>query len=92
MPGRHVFHPIAPWHSSPQSGPNDDLETQTNKLSETGILLSSLPLGQEEQHFVVLEEVRFSLVLGAPACPVITERSGVHPGLLPEPQGPQVGV
>uniref|UniRef100_A0A8C8UKF5 Phospholipase A2 n=1 Tax=Peromyscus maniculatus bairdii TaxID=230844 RepID=A0A8C8UKF5_PERMB len=39
-----------------QSGPNDELETQTNKLSETGILLSSLPLGQEEQHFVVLEE------------------------------------
>ncbi|XP_036041769.1 cytosolic phospholipase A2 zeta isoform X2 [Onychomys torridus] len=39
-----------------QSGPNDELEAQTNKLSETGILLSSLPLGQEEQHFVVLEE------------------------------------
>lgn len=73
-------HPIVPWHSSPQSGPNDEQEVQTGKLGEAGILLSSLPLGQEEQRLVVLEEVRFHLVLGAPACPVITKR-GLGPTL-----------
>ncbi|EGV97246.1 Cytosolic phospholipase A2 zeta, partial [Cricetulus griseus] len=57
-----------------QGGPNDELEVQTSKLGEAGILLPSLPLGQEEQHLVVLEEVRCPLVLGAPACPVITKR------------------
>ncbi|XP_007620276.1 cytosolic phospholipase A2 zeta isoform X3 [Cricetulus griseus] len=39
-----------------QGGPNDELEVQTSKLGEAGILLPSLPLGQEEQHLVVLEE------------------------------------
>ncbi|KAL1786346.1 cytosolic phospholipase A2 zeta [Sigmodon hispidus] len=39
-----------------QSGPNDELEAQTSKLGEADILLSPLPLGQEEQHFVVLVE------------------------------------
>ncbi|XP_021086349.1 cytosolic phospholipase A2 zeta isoform X2 [Mesocricetus auratus] len=39
-----------------QSGPNDEQEVQTGKLGEAGILLSSLPLGQEEQRLVVLEE------------------------------------
>ncbi|XP_051039600.1 cytosolic phospholipase A2 zeta [Phodopus roborovskii] len=39
-----------------QSGPNDELEVQTSKLGEADVLLSFLPLGQEEQHFVVLEE------------------------------------
>ncbi|XP_007933479.1 cytosolic phospholipase A2 zeta [Orycteropus afer afer] len=39
-----------------QSGPSVELETQTSKLGEGGILLSSLPLGQEEQCFVTLGE------------------------------------
>lgn len=49
-------------------------------MSEASIPLPSLPLGQEEQHSVVLEEVRFSLVLGISACPVITKR-GLGPTL-----------
>lgn len=49
--------------SSPQSGPSAELEAHTNKLGEGGILLSSLALGQEEQRFVALGEVR--LCLGA---------------------------
>ncbi|XP_008700536.2 cytosolic phospholipase A2 zeta [Ursus maritimus] len=39
-----------------QSGPSAELETQTSKLGEGGILLSSLALGQEEQRFVALGE------------------------------------
>ncbi|KAM6181028.1 cytosolic phospholipase A2 zeta [Erethizon dorsatum] len=39
-----------------QSGPSAELEAQTSKLGEGGILLSSLPLGQEEQRIVVLGE------------------------------------
>uniref|UniRef100_A0A452U354 Phospholipase A2 n=1 Tax=Ursus maritimus TaxID=29073 RepID=A0A452U354_URSMA len=42
--------------SSLQSGPSAELETQTSKLGEGGILLSSLALGQEEQRFVALGE------------------------------------
>ncbi|XP_023566984.1 cytosolic phospholipase A2 zeta [Octodon degus] len=39
-----------------QSGPSAELEDQTSKLGEGGILLSSLSLDQEEQHVVVLGE------------------------------------
>ncbi|XP_020013622.2 cytosolic phospholipase A2 zeta [Castor canadensis] len=39
-----------------QSGPSAELEAQTSKLGERGILLSSLPLDQEEQLLVVLGE------------------------------------
>ncbi|XP_013368104.1 PREDICTED: cytosolic phospholipase A2 zeta isoform X2 [Chinchilla lanigera] len=39
-----------------QSGPSAELEAQTSKLSEGGILLSSLPLDQEEQRTMVLGE------------------------------------
>ncbi|XP_051000395.1 LOW QUALITY PROTEIN: cytosolic phospholipase A2 zeta [Acomys russatus] len=39
-----------------QSGPSGKLEAQASKEDKAGIPLSSLPLGQEEQHFVVLEE------------------------------------
>lgn len=39
-----------------QSGPSAELEAQTSKLGEGGILLSSLPLGQEEQCSVALGE------------------------------------
>ncbi|XP_034516993.1 cytosolic phospholipase A2 zeta isoform X2 [Ailuropoda melanoleuca] len=39
-----------------QSGPSAELETQTSKLGEGGILLSSLVLGQEKQRFVALGE------------------------------------
>ncbi|KAM9646133.1 cytosolic phospholipase A2 zeta isoform 2-T2 [Trichechus inunguis] len=39
-----------------QSGPSAELETQASKLGAGGILLSSLPLGQEEQCFVALGE------------------------------------
>lgn len=49
--------------SSLQSGPSAELEAQTSKLGEGGILLSSLAQGQEEQHVVALGEVR--LCLGA---------------------------
>uniref|UniRef100_A0A8C6W6Z7 Phospholipase A2 n=1 Tax=Nannospalax galili TaxID=1026970 RepID=A0A8C6W6Z7_NANGA len=45
-----------------QSDPSDELEAQTSKLGEMGILLSSLPLSQKEQCLVVLEEVRLGLV------------------------------
>uniref|UniRef100_H9KW03 Phospholipase A2 n=2 Tax=Callithrix jacchus TaxID=9483 RepID=H9KW03_CALJA len=41
--------------SAVQSGPKE-LETQTSKLGEGGILLSSLPLGWEQQHSVALGE------------------------------------
>lgn len=47
--------------SSLQSGPSAELETQTSKLGQGGILLSSLTLGQEEQRSVALGEVRLSL-------------------------------
>lgn len=72
-------HP-APWLSSPQSSPSDKLEAQTSKTDKASILLSSLPLNQELTKLVDLEEVRFSLVLGAPACPVIAMR-GLGPTL-----------
>ncbi|XP_006158715.1 cytosolic phospholipase A2 zeta [Tupaia chinensis] len=39
-----------------QSGPSAELEAQTSKLGEGHILLSSLPLGQEQQHLVALDE------------------------------------
>ncbi|XP_075388410.1 cytosolic phospholipase A2 zeta [Tenrec ecaudatus] len=39
-----------------QGGPSTELETQACTLGEGCILLSSLPLGQEEQHFVALGE------------------------------------
>ncbi|XP_058149977.1 cytosolic phospholipase A2 zeta [Dasypus novemcinctus] len=39
-----------------QNNLSAELEAQTSKLSEGGILLSSLPLGQEEQRFVALGE------------------------------------
>uniref|UniRef100_A0A8C0SDJ5 Phospholipase A2 n=3 Tax=Canis lupus familiaris TaxID=9615 RepID=A0A8C0SDJ5_CANLF len=39
-----------------QSGPSAELETQTSKLGQGGILLSSLTLGQEEQRSVALGE------------------------------------
>ncbi|XP_013013951.2 cytosolic phospholipase A2 zeta [Cavia porcellus] len=39
-----------------QSDPSAELEAQTSKLGEGGILLSSLPLGQEEQRIMVLGE------------------------------------
>uniref|UniRef100_A0A2K5PYG3 Phospholipase A2 n=1 Tax=Cebus imitator TaxID=2715852 RepID=A0A2K5PYG3_CEBIM len=42
--------------SAVQSGPSMELETQTSKLGEGGILLSSLPLGWEEQRSVALGE------------------------------------
>lgn len=61
--------------SSLQSGPSAELETQTSKLGEGGILLSSLALGQEEQRFVALGEVRLPLgACGTPACSVTTKR------------------
>ncbi|XP_037357644.1 cytosolic phospholipase A2 zeta [Talpa occidentalis] len=37
-----------------QSGPSAELEAQTDKLGEGGVLLSSLPLGQEQQRTVTL--------------------------------------
>lgn len=76
MPHPHRHCSLA---SSPQSDPNDELEAQTSKLRKADILLSSLPLGEEKQHSVVLE-VKFSLALGVPACPVITQR-GLGPTL-----------
>ncbi|XP_039744353.1 cytosolic phospholipase A2 zeta isoform X4 [Pteropus medius] len=39
-----------------QSDPSAELEAQSSKLGEGGILLSSLALGQEEQHLVALGE------------------------------------
>lgn len=57
-----------------QSGPSAELEAQTSKLGERGILLSSLPLDQEEQLLVVLGEVRLCLGAGDPACQVTTKR------------------
>ncbi|EHH63007.1 hypothetical protein EGM_15891 [Macaca fascicularis] len=42
--------------SAVQSDPSAELEAQTSKLGEGGILLSSLPLGQEEQCSVALGE------------------------------------
>ncbi|XP_059859548.1 cytosolic phospholipase A2 zeta [Delphinus delphis] len=39
-----------------QSGPSAELEVQTSKLGEAGILLSSLALGREQQHVVALGE------------------------------------
>nr|XP_048315718.1 cytosolic phospholipase A2 zeta [Myodes glareolus] len=48
-----------------QSDPNDELETQTSKLSKADILLSSLPLSQEKQHSVVLEGQEVALSLKA---------------------------
>ncbi|XP_064148187.1 cytosolic phospholipase A2 zeta [Loxodonta africana] len=39
-----------------QSGPSAELESQASNLGEGSILLSSLPLGQEEQCFVALGE------------------------------------
>lgn len=47
--------------SSLQSSPSAELEVQRSKLGEGGVLLSSLALGQEEQHFVALGEVRLCL-------------------------------
>ncbi|XP_062947543.1 cytosolic phospholipase A2 zeta [Cynocephalus volans] len=47
-----------------QSSPSAEQEAQTSKLREGGILLSSLPLGQEEQRFMALgegQEVALSL-------------------------------
>lgn len=82
-PGRYIFQPTpAPRLSSLQSGPSDELEAQTCKMDKANILLSSLPLNQELTKLVDLEEVRFSVVLGTPACPC--ERSGAHTGQLPE--------
>lgn len=89
MPHPHRHCSLA---SSPQSDPNDELEAQTSKLRKADILLSSLPLGQEKQHSVVLE-VKFSLALGGPCLPCDhPERSGAHAGQLPEHQGSKVGV
>ncbi|XP_041535062.1 cytosolic phospholipase A2 zeta isoform X2 [Microtus oregoni] len=48
-----------------QSDPNDELEAQTSKLRKADILLSSLPLGQEKQHSVVLEGQEVALSLKA---------------------------
>lgn len=42
-------------------------------MEEASILLSSLPLNQESTRLVNLEEVRFSLVLRTPTCPMITK-------------------
>lgn len=70
----------APCLSSPQSGPSDELESQTSKMEEASILLSSLPLNQESTRLMNLEEVRFSLVLRTPTCPMITKR-GLGPTL-----------
>ncbi|XP_012504585.1 PREDICTED: cytosolic phospholipase A2 zeta [Propithecus coquereli] len=39
-----------------QSGPNAEPEAQSSKLGKGGIPLSSLPIGREEQRFVVLGE------------------------------------
>ncbi|XP_047396097.1 cytosolic phospholipase A2 zeta isoform X1 [Sciurus carolinensis] len=39
-----------------QSGPVAELEVQTSQLGEQSILLSTLPLGQEEQHLMVLRK------------------------------------
>lgn len=47
--------------SSPQSDPNAELEAQTSNLGMGGILLSSLALGQEEQHLVAVGQVRLRL-------------------------------
>lgn len=47
--------------SSLQSSPSAELEVQRSKLGEGGILLSSLALGQEEQRFVAVGEVRLCL-------------------------------
>lgn len=47
--------------SSLQSGPSAELEVQTSKLGEAGILLSSLALGREQQQVVALGEVRLRL-------------------------------
>ena len=49
--------------SSLQNGPSAELEVQISKLGEGDVLLSSLALGQEQQHVVALGEVR--LCLGA---------------------------
>ena len=49
-------------------------------MDKASILLSSLPLNQELTKLVDLEEVRFSLVLGTPACLRPCERSGAHTG------------
>lgn len=70
----------APRLSFPQSGPSDELEAQTSNTDKASISLSSLPLNQEVTRLVDLEEVRFSLVLGTPACPLITQR-GLRPTL-----------
>lgn len=60
--------------SSLQSDPSAELEAQSSKLGEGGILLSSLALGQEEQHLVALGEVRLCLgASGTPACFVTTK-------------------
>ncbi|XP_033046764.1 cytosolic phospholipase A2 zeta-like [Trachypithecus francoisi] len=42
--------------SAVQSDPSAELEAQTSKLGQGGVLLSSLPLGQEEQCSVALGE------------------------------------
>ncbi|XP_060227516.1 cytosolic phospholipase A2 zeta isoform X2 [Meriones unguiculatus] len=39
-----------------QSSPTDQLEAQSSKPGQASLLLSSLPLGQEEQHTVALEK------------------------------------
>lgn len=48
--------------SSLQSSPSAEVEAESSKSGEQGILLSSLTLGQEEQHSVALEEVRLGCV------------------------------
>ncbi|XP_011796588.1 PREDICTED: cytosolic phospholipase A2 zeta [Colobus angolensis palliatus] len=51
--------------SAVQSDPSAELEAQTSKLGQGGILLSSLSLGQEEQCSVALGEVPVVAVLGS---------------------------
>lgn len=43
---------------SPQDDPSTELEAEIRTLGKGDIPLSSLPLGQEERHPVVLGEVR----------------------------------
>lgn len=60
--------------SSLQSDTSAELEAQSSKLGEGGILLSSLALGQEEQRLVALGEVRLCLgASGTLACFVTTK-------------------
>lgn len=63
-----------------QSGPSAELEAQTSLLGQGNILLSSLALGQEQQHIVALGEVR--LCLGALRPPVCsgTTKKGLRKG------------